>query len=148
MSKNKMKIDFSAMEDYLSKLEALGGDATKKALTAALKASQQVVKKSVTDAMQPHNKTGQTVSMAVSDAPVEWSGTIGAVPVGFDILRFDEDGSGLVSIFLMYGTTLYGQPHVSPDRKLYNAVYGSAVQKKCRDIQEKAFREYVEKVMK
>lgn len=147
-SKNKIRLDFSGVNNYLAKLEAIGSDATKKALTIAMKASQQVVRKSVIEAMKPHNQTGHTVSTAVSDAPVKWSGNIGWIPVGFDLLDFEEGGSGLVSIYLMYGTTVYGQPHIPPDRKLYNAVYGSAVLRKCRQLQERAFLEYVERVMK
>jgi hypothetical protein len=56
-------------------------------------------------------------------------------------------GGGLPSIFLMYGTQLYGQPHIQPDRNLYNAVYGAAVRKQIREIQEKAFSQVLNEVM-
>lgn len=143
MAKNKLTVDFSALERYRKQLESIGGDSTARAFTSALKASQQVVKQSVTAAMTPHNQTGQTAGTAISDKPVEWTGDTAAIPVGFDIAE-----GGLASIFLMYGTTLYGQPHVAPDRKLYDAVYGAAVKRRIRRIQEEAFRKVIERAMK
>lgn len=143
MAKNKLTVDFSALERYRRQLESIGSDSTARAFTSALKASQQVVKQSVTAAMTPHNKTGQTVSTAISGKPVEWTGDTAAVPVGFDIAE-----GGLASIFIMYGTELYGQPHVTPDRKLYDAVYGAAVRRRIRKIQEEAFRKVIERAMK
>lgn len=145
--KNRMTVDFSALEEYRAKLDALGGDATKRAFTAALKASQQVVKEAAVEAMQPHNRTGHTVRTAVGNLPVKWDGNFASVPVGFEIVH-DDSGSGLVSVFLMYGTELYGQPHIPPDRKLYCAVYGDAVRQRCRKIQADAFRKVLERVMK
>jgi hypothetical protein len=78
--------------------------------------------------------TGRTKKSIVIDAPVEWTGDQAAVGVGFNIV-----GGGLPSIFLMYGTKLHGQPHIKPDRNLYNAVYGPQTRKEIMQIQEQAF---------
>lgn len=136
MAKNKMTVDFSAFEQLKKQLDEIGGDATKQAIDSALKASQQLVAEQVSAAMEPHTFTGKTKKSIVNTAQVEWTGDTAAVDVGFDIT-----GGGLASIFLMYGTKLHGQPHITPDRKLYNAVYGPQTRKKVLEIQEKAFYE-------
>lgn len=141
--KNKLEIDFNGFDTLKKQLDALGGNATERAVESALKASQNIVAKSVRAAMSPHNKTGDVSRSIVDSKPVEWTGDTAAVGVGFDIL----DG-GLPSIFLMYGTQLHGQPHVKPDRNLYNAVYGTAIKKQIRNIQQQAFEKVLERVMK
>ena len=72
-------------------------------------------------AIAPHRRTG-TVEQSLDTHPnkVEWSGTNASIQVGFNL-----DDGGIPSIFLMYGTKVHGQPHVQPDKKLYDAVYGS-----------------------
>lgn len=141
--KNKLEIDFTGFDVLKKQLDEIGGNATERAVESALKASQNVVAKSVSAAMSPHNKTGDVSRSIVDSKPVEWTGDTAAVGVGFDIL----DG-GLPSIFLMYGTQLHGQPHVKPDRNLYNAVYGTAIKKQIRKIQQEAFEKVLERVMK
>lgn len=46
----------------------------------------------------------------------------------------------------MYGTKLHGQPHIAPDRNLYNAVYGAATKREIQAIQRKEFEKVLEKV--
>lgn len=134
MAKNKISIDFPGYELLKKQLDELGGNATMRAIESALKASQQVVAEKVSAAMAPHTMTGRTKKSIVIDAPVEWTGDQAAVGVGFNIV-----GGGLPSIFLMYGTKLHGQPHIKPDRNLYNAVYGPQTRKEIMQIQEQAF---------
>jgi hypothetical protein len=143
MAKNKMSIQFDGLEVYRKQLEQLGGgQAVKRAFDEALEESQKLIAEKVTAAMSPHNNTGKVKRSIITHDPPEWTGDTGAVNVGFDIM----DG-GLPSIFLMYGTQLYGQPHIQPDRNLYNAVYGAAVKKQIREIQEKAFSQVLNEVM-
>lgn len=134
MAKNKISIDFPGYELLKKQLDELGGSATMRAIESALKASQQIVAEKVSAAMAPHTMTGRTKKSIVIDAPVEWTGDQAAVGVGFNIV-----GGGLPSIFLMYGTKLHGQPHIKPDRNLYNAVYGPQTRKEIMQIQEQAF---------
>lgn len=134
MAKNKISIDFPGYELLKKQLDELGGNATMRAIESALKASQQIVAEKVSAAMAPHTMTGRTKKSIVIDAPVEWTGDQAAVGVGFNIV-----GGGLPSIFLMYGTKLHGQPHIKPDRNLYNAVYGPQTRKEIMQIQEQAF---------
>lgn len=134
MAKNKMTVDFSGFEQMKKKLDRLGGEATKNAINDALKATQQLIAEQASAAISPHTFTGQTKSSIITSDPVEWTGDTASVAVGFDIER-----GGLPSILLMHGTKLHGQPHISPDRNLYNAVYGAQTRKKVMEIQKQAF---------
>lgn len=140
MAKNKMSVDFKGLDDYIKRLESIDESAVKRAFDSALLASEQVVKESVTAAMQEHNDTGHTASTAISGKPPEWTQSVAKAPVGFEIGtdRIQKDDR-LASVFLMYGTKVHGQPHEAPDRNLYEAVYGAAVRRRVRKIQEEAF---------
>ena len=144
MARNKLSVDFTGVDRYIERLQELGGESTRRAIEGALKASQAYVANSAAQAMKPHDKTGAVSRSIVRNAPVEWTGdTVAAIPVGFKI----SDG-GLPSIFLMYGTKVHGQPHITPDRALYNAVYGAKVKRKVRELQHAAFDKVIERVMK
>lgn len=144
MARNKLSVDFTGVDRYIERLQELGEESTKRAIEGALKASQAYVANSAAQAMKPHDKTGAVSRSIVRKAPVEWTGdTVAAIPVGFKI----SDG-GLPSIFLMYGTKVHGQPHITPDRALYNAVYGAKVKRKVRELQRAAFDKVIERVMK
>ena len=141
MAKNKMSVDFKGLDAYIRKLESIDETAVKRAFDSALLASEQVVKESVTAAMQEHNDTRHTASTIISSKAPEWTKSIGKAPVGFDIGNTDhrQKDDRLASVFLMYGTKVHGQPHEAPDRNLYKAVYGAAVRRRVRKIQEEAF---------
>lgn len=147
MSKNKMSVEFPGLDDYIRQLEAIDEAAVKRAFDAALLASEQVVKESVVSAMQKHNDTGHTVSTAISGREPEWTQSTVKAPVGFEIGedRKQKDDR-LASIFLMYGTKVHGQPHIAPDKALYNAVYGAAVRRRVQKIQEEAFEKVVRRL--
>ena len=93
--------------------------------------------------MVKHRESGDTADAIISAPAVKWTGDTASVDVGFDIM----DG-GLPSIFLMYGTQLHGQPHITPDRNLYNAVYGAQTRKEIRAVQEAEYTKAVERAMK
>lgn len=142
MAKAKLTIDFEAFDVYRKKLDEIGGNATERAVESALKASQNVVAKKVDAAMMKHIESGKTKGAIVTRDPVQWAGDVASIGVGFDISE-----GGLPSIFLMYGTQLHGQPHITPDRNLYNAVYGAAVKKQIRNIQREAFEKVLERTL-
>lgn len=148
MAKNKFTVDFSGFEQYQRKLEELaGGDAVKKALNVALEETQSIIADNVTAAMSSHTDTGKVAKTIIRKDPPEWAAGVGSVNVGFDITA-GGTYNGLPSIFLMYGTQLYGQPHIKPDRSLYNAVYGAATKKKVQSVQKEAFENAITGVMK
>ena len=140
----KIEIDFSEFERYQQQLEELaGGEVVEQAIDDALQQMQQLIADNVDAAMSKHIQTGETKRSIIRDNSVEWTGSVASVDVGFRI----SDG-GFPSIFLMYGTTVHGQPHVAPDRNLYNAVYGSKVRNQIKQIQQEAFEKAIERVMK
>lgn len=144
MARNKLSLDFPGFTVLQKQLAILGGDAMKEAVDNALRASQDVVAKNVTQAMTPHHRSGRTERGIITNAsnkPPVWTGTVAEIPVGFSITE-----GGLASIFLMYGTKLHGQPHIAPDRNLYNAVYGAATKREIQNIQRKEFEKVLEKV--
>lgn len=140
--KNKLTIDFDGFDILQKRLTELGGDA-KQAAENALVESHKIVTQKVTAAMVKHRESGDTADAIISAPVVKWTGDTAAVDVGFDIM-----GGGLPSIFLMYGTQLYGQPHITPDRNLYNAVYGAQTRKEIRAVQEAEYTKAVERAMK
>lgn len=142
MPKAKLTVEFTGYETLKKQLDEIGGNATKRAVESALKASQQIVARQVDAAMIHHTETGETKKSIVKNNSVEWTGDTAAVDVGFDIA-----GGGLASIFLMYGTKLHGQPHITPDRNLYNAVYGAKTRKEIKKIQEETFFKVIERTM-
>lgn len=148
MAKNKLRVDFTGLDAYQKQLEALGGNSVEQAFEAALKESQKVIADSVTAAMQSHNKTGGTAGTIIRNDPGEWSGATAKIPVGFDVGEEDrkQKGDHLASVYLMYGTKVHGQPHQPPDKKLFDAVYGAAIKKRVRQIQEEAFEKVLRRL--
>lgn len=128
----KFKLEFDGLNEMIGTLESLNGD-LKATTESALKATFGVVtpnlRKAVNGSQYNFNRTGQTKKSLVGSPEIEWEGQVGAVPIGFDI-----GGGGLASIFLMYGT-----PTITPDRNLYNALFGSKVQKQVAEIQREVF---------
>lgn len=143
MARAKLKLDFPMYDQLKSRLDEIGGNATKKAVESALEKSADFANNQLASAMIPHNKSNKVSDSLSRNPQVEWTGTEATIKVGFNISE-----GGLPSIFLMYGTQLFGQPHVKPDRKLYNALYGSTTKKQIQKIQEEAFFETIKEVMK
>ena len=147
MGKNKLSVNFGALEIYRQKLDQLGGgQAVKAAFDDALKDTQKLIADKVSAAMSTHNDTGKLKSAIIKNDPVTWADDVASVNVGFDITA-NGTFNGLPSIFLMYGTQLYGQPHIKPDRNLYNAVFGTATKREVKEVQETAFTKVLDRVM-
>lgn len=137
MAKNRLSLNFDGMEQLMAKLESLDGD-VRTATETALKKSRDYVTDNLRQAIAPHKETGMTEDSLHDNLPVQWSGSVAEMEVGFDI-----GNGGLASIFLMYGT-----PKMSPDRKLYNALYGGKTRKQIAEIQQSIFSAAVARAMK
>lgn len=144
--KNTMSVDFSGVDVYLRQLSQFEG-ATKAAVSDAMRKTQGYIAEKAATAAAKHTKYAKSerpmLRSIIKNGEAIWTGSKAEIAVGFDIL----DG-GLPSIFLMYGTKLHGQPHIAPDREMFNAVYGSATKKAVRQLQEQAFDDVLKKVMK
>lgn len=129
----RVTVDFAGMTDLLSEMIRLDKDIDK-AIENALEASDRYVTENVKPAIARHRQTGKTEAAVDEDYTVENDGVSAFVEVGFDISKEISESGAPISIFLMYGT-----PKQKPDRKLYNAVYGSKTRKEIQAIQEQEF---------
>lgn len=137
----KLELDFSMLKTLQSKLEEIDG-ALDRAVTIALEDSNALIAQQLENAMTKHRKTGKTESTILKNTDVLKTNTEYSANTGFKISQ-----GGLPSIFLMYGTQVHGQPHIQPDRELYNAIYGAATKKKIQEIQANAFFNTIDEVM-
>lgn len=139
----KLELNFPMLDKLTKQLQEIEGNALDRAVEKALEDSNAFVASQLDAAIKPHHRTGRTENSLLKDTEVKKNGTEYSANTGFKI----SDG-GLASIFLMYGTKVHGQPHVSPDKKLYNAIFGAATKKKIQEIQAQAFFKMIDEVMK
>ena len=143
MARNRIGLQFNGWEDYIAKLDELGGTkAMKKGVEEALIESKKHVNPLIEKSMGKlpaggRYSTGDTKKSIDNENKVEWSGMTGEIKIGFDFSK-----SGLKSIFLMYGT-----PKMKPVTGLKSAIYGTKTQKEIAEIQEKVLSEAIKKVM-
>ena len=145
MARKKIGLQFDGWEDYLAKLDELGGSqAMKKGVEEALIESKKHVNPLIEKAMSTSNlpakgkySFGDTKESIDKEMTVEWSGMTGEIKVGFDFSK-----SGMKSVFLMYGT-----PKHDPVSGLESAIYGTKTQKEIAEIQEKVLSDHIKKVM-
>ena len=143
MARKKIGLQFDGWEDYIAKLDELGGanamkNGVDEALTESKKHANPLIEKAM-DKLPAKGKysTGNTKESIDKEMKVEWSGMTGEIKIGFDFSK-----SGPKSIFLMYGT-----PRMKPVTGLKSAIYGSKTQKEIAEIQEKVLSNHVKKVM-
>lgn len=136
MARKHWGIQFEGFNELMEKYDKLGGD-LKKIATECLEVAPQEINPRLHKAMQKHHRTGNTEESIVEHPKVEWSGSVGKIPVGFSFYA-----GGMPSIFLMYGT-----PRVKKDTTLYNAIYGSAIKKKISAKQEEILMKAIEERM-
>ena len=143
MARNKIGLQFKGWEDYMAKLDKLGGNQLmKKGVEEALIESKKhvtpLIEKSMTKLPAGGKySTGDTKKSIDDDLSVEWNGMTGSIKIGFDFSK-----SGLKSIYLMYGT-----PRMKPVSGLKSAIYGAKTKKEIAEIQEQVLSDVIKKVM-
>lgn len=145
MARKKIGLQFDGWEEYMAKLDRLGGSqAMKKGVEEALTESKKHVNPLIEKAVEKNKlpakgkySYGDTKESIDEEMSVEWSGMTGEIKVGFDFSK-----SGMKSIFLMYGT-----PKMKPVSGLKTAIYGAKSQKEIAEIQEKVLSNHIKKVM-
>lgn len=143
MARNKIGLQVKGFEEYMAKLDELGGSAAmKRGVNEALVKSKKYVNPLIEKAManlpaSGRYSTGRTEESIDNDTVVDWQGMTGSIKVGFDFKK-----SGMTSIFLIYGT-----PKMPPVAGLKAAIYGAKTQKQIAQIQAEALNEVIEKVM-
>ena len=138
MAKNRMTVDFSGVDSYIQRLKKIPG-AAEKAITTALKETQDLVADKAAATIAPHTKTGTVAGTILRNGDVVWTMDTASIAVGYEIKDSEGELTGLPSIFLMYGTEVDGQTGIEADKSMYMAVYGSATKREVQKIQEKAF---------
>lgn len=135
----KIKMQFPGWQEMAEKLDRLEGD-LKETTEKALKASHAAITPNIEASFKPHSVrfSGDTLETLRRSEKVEWSGMVGAIPIGFDISK-----GGLPSIFIMYGA-----PTVAPDKKVYDAFYGAATKREISKIQYETFQKAIDEAMK
>lgn len=143
MPRNKIRLQFDGFQEYIERLDRLGGD-IEAATAEALKKSQEHVAEKLETIVQSNKfpakgkySRGDTKQSIIDDAAVTWDGMTAAINVGFDFKT-----SGLTTILLMYGT-----PRMKPMNGLRNAIYGAKTKKEIQEIQAEVFGEAIRKIM-
>lgn len=146
MARNKIGIKFAGFEELMEKLDKLGGSAAmKKGVEAGLKSSKQYVNEEIKKVIAKSNlpahgkySHGDTLQSIDKNFEVDWEGLMASTKVGFNFSK-----SGLVSIFLMYGT-----PKMKPVAGLYDTIYGKKTQSKIKKLQKEAIEKVIAREMK
>ena len=148
MARKRFTLNFDGFEDYMAKLDEIGGtNAMKKGVESALKAAKQHVNPKVNAIMTPGKMpakgkywTGDTKESLDESTDVEWEGLKGKIKVGFDFKK-----SGLTSILLMRGVD--GTPRQAPVPGLKAAIYGAKTQKEVAEIEKEAILKVINRIM-
>ena len=116
--KNMINIDFSVFADYAEKLDRLNANIKEVIGGAMEKAGREVqrdTRAALSDANLPaHGKYSRgNTEKSIVEPKVDWSGSRGELPLGFDK---SKPGAG--------GFLITGTPKMQPDRKLQD-IYGS-----------------------
>lgn len=139
--KKKAWFDNTALIEYGEKLDEMGGDVLKNAVTESMQQSKAAINTEIEKVIAKPNlpaggkySTGDTLRSLDKNINVEWDGNVAALPLGFD---FSKPG-GLTSALLMRGTPNYG-----PVPGLYETVKGSKAQSIARKETKKAMQKHL-----
>lgn len=141
--KNRIGLQFKGWEQYMDKLDKLGGtQLMKTGVKKALVASKDYVNPLIEEKMRKlpakgKYSTGDTLASLDKTEDIDWHVLTGTIKIGFDFQQ-----SGPKSIFLMYGT-----PRMKPVSGLKTAIYGAKTKKQIAEIQQRALDELIEEVM-
>lgn len=145
MARNRIGLQVEGFEEYMAKLDKLGGNnAMKRGVNEALIESKKYVNPLIEKAMAKGNlpakgkySFGDTKASIDDSADVEWQGMTASTKVGFNFKQ-----SGMTSIFLMYGT-----PRMKPVTGLKTAIYGAKTKKEVAAIQGAALDKVIKEIM-
>ena len=141
MARNTLKLDMSELEQFLKKIERLGGNVEQTTEKILVETAQKIAQDTLAALAKPNlpaqgrysGANENTRQSVVQDATATWDGSVVWAPVGF---RFSMPGAG--------GFLISGTPRMAPDvelRKMYKQKkYMNDLQK---DMWEKAWQEYM-----
>jgi hypothetical protein len=152
MAKLSIKID--GLNEYINKLNQVGGN-VHKAIENALIESHELITKQVKDAlakgvplknggrsnpidMYKSNGTGNMAKSFMDEPYVNWFGDRAIIQVGFN-----QSISQHATYMMITGTA-----YTKPSTQLYNAIYGKKTKEKVAEIQKNALERAIEEAMK
>lgn len=137
----RFRVEFDGLNELIERITKLDGN-VKNVTEKALKATHAHITPKLHEDMKPHNRSGARTEKSIQDNPkITWAGDVASVDIGFDI-----GNGGLASVFLMYGTKVYGTPRTPKDQKLYNDVYGKKTTADIRTLQQDIFYDELRKL--
>ena len=144
----KMSIIFDGFDKLAEQIDELNRGKLKQAVDEALVETSKYIQLQVTKATEPYKSaspqhkyaTGAMYSSIIKDDTVTWSGTVAEVKVGYDITK----KGGYHSIFVMYGSPKHVPYKPKQDKNIYNAIKGTATNKKIKQLQENIMKKYLE----
>ena len=137
-----MRLDTSGFESLIQKLDSLGGDVKTAAEVTLKKAGQRIQTDThiaLNNSYLPaHGRywTGKTSESIIDNPTVEWSGTVGSIPVGFD---FKAPGAG--------GFLISGTPKMQPDPQLRKIYKSKQYMNEIQDLMTESMNEFIIKAM-
>lgn len=144
---NKIGLNFDGWEEYMAKLDKIGGgSAMKRGAEAGLITSKNHVnpkiKKGVSNGSLPaggkYSSAPHVKDALDNDLKVNWQGSIAEIKIGFDLKK----PGGFTSIYLMYGT-----PRMKPAKGLKAAIYGATTKKEIAELQSEALNKVIKRIM-
>ena len=131
----RLKIKFDGFDKMIEEFERREKDLTS-TVEKALEETFKIVSPGVESAVKPHRQSGSVEESLIETPIVEWNGNVASIRIGFDLRE------EVASQFLIYGAKAnpaYGLPYRPPDMKLWNALFGSAVNKRIAEAQRDIF---------
>lgn len=154
MARKRFKVDFKGFDEMLYKYQSLGGN-TKQVIEKCLKAVPDIINPNLKRDIAKHRrrKSNSAADSVAENQQVEWEGTTGRIPVGFEFAK-----GGLPTIFIMYGTarhapsnqygTYSGTTFVPQDTQLWSDIFGIGTKRKINETQKEVFEREIERLWK
>lgn len=140
--RNRISLNIDDLDIFLKMFEGYGKDVKEFTEKALIDSKKFVTDKLEKDTISPNypaqgkyeSKVQILKNSIDKNLSVEWAGNTAEVKVGYDFAK-----SGLVSVFMMYGT-----PHHRPSKKIKNDIYGHKTMKEVKEVQKEALAEFLE----
>lgn len=141
MARNRIGLNIDDLDIYSNFFRSFDKDVKEFTEKALIESKEFVTSKLEKDTISPnypaqgeYESKAQILKNSIDrDLSVEWDGNTAEIKVGYDFEK-----SGLVSIFMMYGT-----PHHNPAKKIKNDIYGSKTMREVKEVQKEALAEFL-----
>lgn len=146
----RMSIIFDGFEKIAAELDRQGKE-LKPAVNEALEETQKYIQQELQSAAQPYANgghkgyaKGDMYDAIITDADIDWKGSVASVKVGFSTLYGGWEGF-MHSIFVMYGVPAHGKFNrgYGKDAKVYNAIRGIRTKKQIEKLQKEVMEKYL-----